>query len=611
MLIVLWSLTHRYEDIGGDAELYAVQALAKIHPSLRGDLFLRNTSQDSYTLFSSLYAGWIGLVGLSLAALSLALAFKVWFFAAAWTLASDLWDRRIAFLSVAVLVLTTGAYGAYGVFHFAEDWLTARSLAEPLVLTSLIAHFRGARLVGLLITCGALLVHPLVAIAGLLSLLSMWISPRASATATAAGVLLLLGLSLDAVRPSSSLHHWVMDCDWLQVVRERSQFLFLQLWRAADWKQNASPFLSLTLSAIVLEDPRVRRLCISVMLIGAAGLAVALIGSLVGPLTLLLQGQAWRWMWLTSFAGALLVAPTVFGLARRGSSGVLCALLMIGAWTISEIDGTVCLACALLCWLLRDRIGARAERYVYWLNCLLAAAVMVWVVDRCASLAGSRVAAGNGAAFPYVQAMLGVKALPMLIVWSFASWTAANRSAAALWVACALLFTVSVFVLPRSLRDRDPQGTAPQIEEFSDWRSVIPSDANVLVLPAHNSAKFAWFTLERPSYLTVNQSSGVVYSRATALEVRRRSEVLQPLMDPDWKLLSNMASAPPAQGGAALSARPITRDRLLEVCRDPQLNFIIAGEKVGFDPLRHERPGMFAGWYLYDCRRVMAGAPSA
>ena len=124
-----------------------------------------------------------------------------------------------------------------------------------------------------------------------------------------------------------------------------------------------------------------------------------------------------------------------------------------------------------------------------------------------------------------------------------------------------------------------------------------------------NSAGFAWFTLERPSYLTVDQSSGVVFSRATALEVRRRSQVLLPLMDPDWRLLSNMTQVHSEGGKSSTSVRPLTRERLTSVCRDQQLNFVVAEENIGFEPKRHARPGG-RDWYLYDCR-VVNDAPSA
>src|SRR5580692_7125525 len=66
LLALLWPLTHRYKGLSGDAELYAVQALARIHTNLAGDLFLQNASQDAYTVFSPLYAQcirWLGLRG--------------------------------------------------------------------------------------------------------------------------------------------------------------------------------------------------------------------------------------------------------------------------------------------------------------------------------------------------------------------------------------------------------------------------------------------------------------------------------------------------------------------------------------------------------------------
>ena len=38
--------------------------MAKINPALRADLYLRNASQDDFTIFSSLYAGLIKVFGL-------------------------------------------------------------------------------------------------------------------------------------------------------------------------------------------------------------------------------------------------------------------------------------------------------------------------------------------------------------------------------------------------------------------------------------------------------------------------------------------------------------------------------------------------------------------
>ena len=49
----------------------------------------------------------------------------------------------------------------------------------------------------------------------------------------------------------------------------------------------------------------------------------------------------------------------------------------------------------------------------------------------------------------------------------------------------------------------------------------------------------------------------------------------------------------------------------MSVCRDPQLNFVVAAENIGFEPLRHARAVGPQDWYLYDCRIVNGTSPPA
>jgi hypothetical protein len=48
----------------------------------------------------------------------------------------------------------------------------------------------------------------------------------------------------------------------------------------------------------------------------------------------------------------------------------------------------------------------------------------------------------------------------------------------------------------------------------------------------------------------------------------------------------------------------LTREKLIKVCVDRQLGFLIAQEDVGFTPIRHKHPGPYQGWNLYDCDEV-------
>jgi hypothetical protein len=132
----------------------------------------------------------------------------------------------------------------------------------------------------------------------------------------------------------------------------------------------------------------------------------------------------------------------------------------------------------------------------------------------------------------------------------------------------------------------------------------------VLVTPARDVGGFVWFTLQRPNYLSVDQSAGVVFSRATALEVRRRSEILLPVMDPNWMIWTELRTAAVSGNRKVTPSRPLTALSLSKICADLQLGFVVAPEHVASDALTHKSPGPWMNWSLYDCRKVRMRVPS-
>jgi hypothetical protein len=614
MLVVLWCLTHRYLGIAGDAKLYAIQALARIHPELAHDLFLQNGGQDRFTVFSPFYAWCIGLFGLHNAEMALTLVFKVWLFAAAWLLARNLFSGYIAFLATAALIITASGYGGYDVFHYAEDWLTARSLAEALVITALAANFLGFRVLGMLIAVGALFVHPLMALPGILVLMCLWAPIRMNILGVVAGILAALGIAFAAVTLPSAAHVFtVLDAGWLEIALARSQHLFLQLWSADDWRLNARPFISLTISALALNDPRVRKLCIAVMLIGATGLAVAMIASLVGPVAILLQGQAWRWSWLTAFVAVILLVPTALIVWRDDRCGPLCTILLVSGWTFTAVDGPLFTTLALALWTIRNRITPRIARHLRWAAIAVAAMFVAWVVANSWTI-GSSNPSESGREPPLitlVRDVMGLDVLPLVIVGALAYRIRITKSVVVLTAICVALLASCALVVPGALTDVGQVGASAAVTEFTDWRRAIPPGSNVFVVPLPMSASFAWFTLGRPSYLSADQSSGVVFSRDTALEVRRRAAVVQALWYTNWHLVSRKHTPRGHAPILSSDALPLTREILVRICRDPDLNFVVAKEKVGFDPLPHTHNGGWKDWSLYDCRRVNSVNPPA
>jgi hypothetical protein len=613
-LVALWLLTHRYLGLDGDAKLYAFQALARFDPSLGADLYLQFGSQDRFTIFSPLYAWCIQSFGLQSAEMLLAIVCKVWFFAASWFLVRAISNYRIAFLATTVLIVIVGRYGAYSIFQYSEDWVTARSLAEALVITGFALYFHNFRVAGLLITVSALCVHPLMALPGVLLLMCLLTPTRTSLLGAAAGISATLLVAAAAVLlPAAAQVFTVMDREWLEVVRERSLHLFPQLWRFEDWKLNGKPFLALTMSALATNDVRVRKLCTAAMTVGASGVAVAIIAGFIGPVAILLQGQSWRWVWVTTFTAILLLLPTAVRVWREEHCGPLCALLLMCGWISTAIDGALCMAVALGLWLIRNRISVDLRRYLRWSAVVLGVVVIVWMMANCWNIGHARQAVSGRDPFiiTQIRGFMTTDGLAVLLAGSLITWIGRSNSSSSLALFSLAVAAACAFVVPGTFKNVLTIGSMTRSVEFSDWRAAIPPGSNVFVAPSPTSASFAWFMLERPDYLSADQSAGVVFSRLTALEVRRRAALVLPIWDTNWRLKRRQPSVHGNVAESSSSPRPLTKESLIAVCRDPKLGFVVAKENVGFNPVRHSHAGPWQDWQLYDCRAVNSLGPAA
>jgi hypothetical protein len=613
LLVAIWLGMHGYHGVTGDGQIYALQAFARLHSQLANDLYLQNTSQDRFTYFSPLYGWCIAVLGLESAARLLTLLFTLWLLAAGWILAAAIIGRGAAWMTVAVLLIVAGDYGGSGVFRVLDPFLTARLPAEALVITALGCYVHGMKRLGALLAVGALFIHPLIALPGLLLIVYLWLPVRMGIVGAIGVVVATLAVAVTAASlPAASLVLTVIDAPWLEVVRERSQFLFLQLWSIRDWETNTQPFISLGLTAMAVADRRIRKLCGAAALVGITGLAVALIGGVIGPVAILVQGQAWRWVWIVVFIAVVLLPWTALKVSRDQRCGPLCALLLVSGWTLPGVDGTVCVMAASILWLNRERIRPRLATYLRWVCAALGAAVVAWILTKCWAIASPATSPSDGMPLGamQVQKVFALK-VPAALLGGLVWWgTRTSRPAWAPMLLSAMLAAFSVLMFPAAFKQPRMLAAADEVQEFADWTNAIPPTSTVVVTPSRDVGAFVWFTLGRPNYLSMDQSSGVVFSRETALEVRRRSEVLIPLMDPDWKIMTRLrAKTAPGSKNEAIT-RPLTPENLIQVCADPQLGFVISQDKVGFDPLRHEHAGAWKNWNLYDCRKVRS-APSA
>jgi hypothetical protein len=614
-MLVSWALTHHYTGLGKDGSLYAVQALARVYPSLYHDLSLANDSQDRYTIFSAGYGYLIRLFGLPKAEMTLFVLCTSWFLFAAWVLSRNIGSsREIAWTSVAMLIITVGHYGAYGIFNYSETYLTARSLSEALIVTSLATHFAGRKLLAVIIAAAAMLVHPLMALPGLLLLISLSLPFRYALLGAATGLLATVAIASFAATHALKGSFAVFDPAWLEIVRERSQFLFLDYWGVDDWELHLRVFTCLGISAIVIQDARVRRFCSRAALVGASGLGVAFIASFIGPVAILVQGQAWRWFWVSELVCVVLLAATALTMWSDKKCGPLCALLLISGWTFAPIHGSAFTALALGLWLIRSKIDSRIAKLARYAAYGLALIILIWTLANIWSLVTApRVEVNTDSALvDRLRSILALEIPAFLVIGGIWYILTSSRTAWVPGAAAACLVVAAWLIIPGTFGQPLGFGSSQQIAEFADWRNSIPDNSNVLMIGPRKTAAFIWFTLERPSYLSVDQSSGVVFSRDTALEIRRRSEVLLPVQEQDWRILSMLESRKKETGEKPKdTTRPLTHENLVKICRDPQLNFVAARESVGFEPIRHLHTGSWKDWNLYNCQRVRSASPSA
>ena len=269
------------------------------------------------------------------------------------------------------------------------------------------------------------------------------------------------------------------------------------------------------------------------------------------------------------------------------------------------------MALALLIWSMRERIDARTALHLRWITGAVGIAMVAgvaltsWNIEF-APDSGSR---GEASAVARIRDLVGLPVPAFVATLLAVYWIALTRSAVALTLIIVSLGISSALVIPGALNDVRRDSALTEVSAFADWRKAIPPASNVFVAPAHYSAAFAWFTLQRPSYLSVDQSAGVVFSRATALEIERRSQVLLPVLDPNWRLLTN-SLGPPANDAVQRGSRPLTEEKLVSVCSDPQLGFVVATEDVGIGLVTRKHIGDSKSWSLYDCNRVRSATPS-
>lgn len=616
LLAAAWLLAHPWTGLWHDSRLYAVQALRRLFPgNFQHDLYFLYGSQDSFTLFSPLFAACIGALGLPAAALLLYTAGSLlWLTAAALLLAAFV--RGLPFwLGLLCLVLLPSDYGPLvGIFTLGEPFPTPRIFAEALSMLALACLVRGKWRWALPALALAFLLHPLMAAgAALVALLYLGAGrPR----------LLLLGVALAMAALSAAVASGIspfdriaqgMDAEWLALVTRQAPMVTWDGWHAAKWLSRTAVAFSLVLAAARLSSGRQARFFACLALAGAIGLLASWLGTGCFHNLLLIQAQPWRVLWLLQAGAALALAVLLASYWPRGALVRLLLLaLVVATLERNSIGGALAVPCAAgLCWQLRRAAAPLlSDAHVRAVTALLLAIGTAWLAEIL------KLATDTGALAPQLiddtasriwgWALLRSGALALagaallLLIWRWTATAQRGRYLLACLVALASLAGAALwrigpadYAYPLSQQARD--------EVRATFLPLIPPTA---VVYWENDVRASWFLLQRSSYASSVQLAGAAFNRGTALEGARRLARLERLGVQDSirehddavaKLRMAQLPAPSAAG-------------LAYVCSDPLLDFVVLTWRLGDGGIAQVADrASHRSYYLYDCARLRRG----
>ncbi len=622
LLLALNAVVRPYSNCTHDARLYSLQVINQAEGGAYvDDVFLRYGSQDQYSIFSRIVAPLVALGGLRSTFFVLYLIFNTIFLWGLFRLVRMLIaDPFVSTTALIYLVSAELYYGGHNIFTVHEQFFTPRLIATGLALHAMERLLSQRFAVSFVLLAIAMLFHPLMAFGGVL----IWIGFLArllmndrvfSASLVVASV---LGVLLLSFPPLALRVFGEIDDDWHDMIRLAVQYNYPDSWGISDWLNHLFMFALSAAGACWLyrADPIRSRFLGIATLIGVIGLAATFVASL-SPYALLFQGQPYRAVWILK----ILQAPLGFmifarccqsaALLPRVTAIALAAFFLTVSFDPNQLMMLLfVLPLAIFYWRkLEDPV-----RPDWWYRAALStliAGAMGWMLYRW----GFIIAQHETILTYYDQADLirvFIKCVPALFwvgaVFLALRWLGSKGESRTLGWGCLLLalalptvyFGLDVIGATRSRLTRHGADIA-----FA--REVIVARGQRRIPAVYSSlgrADQVWLDLRATSYYDPLQTAGVMFRRDTALELRRRSELIRNfemarLRKQTMFLSDDVKEALESMYQTKFDGPGPSEADLARLCQEPGLDFVV---------IPHEFPGLYAASngriFVYECAQV-------
>jgi hypothetical protein len=316
-------------------------------------------------------------------------------------------------------------------------------------------------------------------------------------------------------------------------------------------------------------------LCQAALLTTAGGLVLTFIACDELHLILFTQLQPWRWQWLGTVTAALILPLVLSTRWQMGVSGRTTVLLLAAAWIFgSNIYAMVAALAAVGSIAFTRRLAPNEARLVFWGACGMLAIAVIWRVASNleftdAHYFDSRIPFWMRCAMSFAHDGSASMAV-VVLAWWLAN---ATRRRLGLILLTALATAGCLALLPQTWSQwAIREYPAQRIAQFAAWRERIPPGADVFW---PGSPVATWLLLDRPNYLSVLQTSGMVFSRDTAMELQRRAIALAAIVPPATFLSWNGAG----------SNLELSLQQLQGACRLAVFEFLVTGADLGIAPV--------------------------
>lgn len=606
--VAIWAQARPTQGVRHDAILYMAQVLSHVHPEVfHHDIFFAYGSQDSYSIYSRLLAPLLQAGLMDTAPLVLLWTAHLGLLMAAWVLLRQMPMSALqAGCGLVAMAALSHLYGGRDLIAFGEEFLTARTLAEPLALWALVVYVLHRPWWQMALPLlGAAAFHPLITLPAVMVL---WVclcreDRRWLWLLLALPLAILLGWW--GVAPLDQLVQRYDDT-WWEALTPHVLMPQLSTWRI-------STAASIVFDAIVVawvarqSGGRFATLLQSSIVVALAALLLSYLVGELGRNVLVFSLQTWRSLWILHLLAVIVLPWLVIRCGRQGPRGQLLALALVLAGTNSgwQFGGMFVVWLALVGWIYRSAVPVspaliRLMQGTTMLSLLVVTLVSGRIIER-----QIRVSGGDDY-LNWWNIAMQLPALPWLLgtLLLLALSDIRRPVKAAGTVLLVLLLAGGLLGWDQRhswLRYQEQSLTA----EHPFERHVRPDQQ---VYWDHD-VNGSWFLLKRANYFSINQGGGVLFNRRTALDYRQRAMGFAPLevMRKTCAIFQHLNDEDGSDRRQSTDECFPTLEIVQELCdTESRLDFLVFGRDLGKGKVAEWSPSPktdppYRTYWLYSC----------